>query len=302
MKLSYVQQVSLLLRLLPEVLKIESFALHGGTAINLFHHNMPRLSVDIDITYIPFGPRATDLEQIQLRLIEIAKRLVAIIPGIVVSPPSLQKEEYKLFCQLGESIVKIEVNTINRGIMAPVELMPLSILAQDTFNHFVEARIVPKSQLFGGKMIAALDRQHPRDIFDMHQFLLKKEQIKDIKSGLLFCLLSSNRPIHELLAPNFLDQRQAFVNQFDGMSDSPFTYKQFEEIRSLLVIEVKNLLSAQDKSFLIDFMLGNTNDTDYQFLNYPAIAWKRKNIDLLKKNNPAKFKKLMKQTALSFEI
>lgn len=199
-------------------------------------------------------------------------------------------------------MVKIEVNTINSGIMAPVELMPLSILAQDTFNQFVEARIVPKSQLFGGKMIAALDRQHPRDIFDMHQFLLKKEQLKDIKSGLLFCLLSSNRPIHELLSPNFLDQRQAFVNQFDGMSDSPFTYKQFEEIRSLLVMEVKNLLSAQDKSFLIDFMLGDTNDTDYQFLNYPAIAWKRKNIDLLKRNNPAKFKILMKQTELCFEM
>ena len=274
MKLSYIKQVSLLLRVLPEVLKIESFALHGGTAINLFHHNMPRLSVDIDITYIPFG--------------------------IVVSAPSLQKEEYKLLCQLGNSVVKIEVNTTNRGIIAPVELLPLSMLAQDTFNQFVEARMVPKSQLFGGKMVAALDRQHPRDIFDMHQFISKNGQLIDIKSGLLFCLLSSNRPIHELLSPNFLNQRQAFENQFSGMSDALFTYNQFEETRLLLVKEVKNLFSDQDKSFLINFMISNPDMANYPFLNYPAIEWKRKNIDLLRKKNPAKFDKLIKQTELLF--
>lgn len=218
----------------------------------------------------------------------------------MVSPPSLQKEEYKLFCQLGDSLIKVEVNTINRGIIAPVELLPLSIVAQDTFNQFVEARIVPKSQLFGGKVVAALDRQHPRDIFDMHQFLSNKGQLIEIKKGVLFCLLSSNRPIHELLTPNYLDQNKAFVNQFEGMTDSPFTYTEFEETRFLLVDEVKNMFSDQDKSFLLDFMLGNIELTNYPFLNYPAINWKRENLDLLRSNNPEKFNKLIQQTELLF--
>ncbi len=300
MKLSYIKQVSLLLRVLPEVLKIETFALHGGTAINLFHHNMPRLSVDIDITYISCGNRKTDLENIQLSLIEISKRLTKIIPGIVVSQPTLQKEEYKLFCQLGDSLIKVEVNTINRGIIAPVELLPLSIVAQNTFNQFIEARIVPKSQLFGGKVVAALDRQHPRDIFDMHQFLSNNGQLIEIKKGVLFCLLSSNRPIHELLSPNYLDQNQAFANQFEGMTDSQFTYTEFEETRLLLVEEVRNMFSNQDKSFLIEFMLGNIELTNYPFLNYPAINWKRENLVLLRSKNPEKFNKLIQQTELIF--
>lgn len=49
----YKDQVKLLLDVLPLVSKGQCFALHGGTAINLFIRNMPRLSVDIDITYLP---------------------------------------------------------------------------------------------------------------------------------------------------------------------------------------------------------------------------------------------------------
>lgn len=47
----YNHQVRLLLAVLPEIAKEHCFALHGGTAINLFIRNMPRLSVDIDLTY-----------------------------------------------------------------------------------------------------------------------------------------------------------------------------------------------------------------------------------------------------------
>lgn len=50
---TYKKQVELLLKTLPEVAKETCFALHGGTAINLFIRNMPRLSVDIDLTYLP---------------------------------------------------------------------------------------------------------------------------------------------------------------------------------------------------------------------------------------------------------
>lgn len=54
----YTRQVELLVKVIPEVAKEKMFALHGGTAINLFLHNMPRLSVDIDLTYIGFEDRS----------------------------------------------------------------------------------------------------------------------------------------------------------------------------------------------------------------------------------------------------
>ena len=54
---SYKAQVDLLLRILPFVAKEENFALKGGTAINLFVRDMPRLSVDLDLNYLPFDNR-----------------------------------------------------------------------------------------------------------------------------------------------------------------------------------------------------------------------------------------------------
>ena len=54
----YKKQVALLIRIMPSVYRIKDFAVHGGTAINLFHKNMPRYSVDIDLTYIPVKERA----------------------------------------------------------------------------------------------------------------------------------------------------------------------------------------------------------------------------------------------------
>jgi hypothetical protein len=58
----YIRQTELLLRVLPYVHEIGVFALHGGTAINLFHDEMPRLSIDIDLTYLPIVNRETDLD------------------------------------------------------------------------------------------------------------------------------------------------------------------------------------------------------------------------------------------------
>lgn len=64
----YKKQVALLIRIMPSVYRIKDFAVHGGTAINLFHKNMPRYSVDIDLTYIPIQDRAESLNAINEHL------------------------------------------------------------------------------------------------------------------------------------------------------------------------------------------------------------------------------------------
>jgi len=60
----YYQQVVLLLDVLPIVGQETCFALKGGTAINLFVRNLPRLSVDIDLTYLPVQDRTTSLREV----------------------------------------------------------------------------------------------------------------------------------------------------------------------------------------------------------------------------------------------
>jgi hypothetical protein len=131
--------------------------------------------------------------------------------------------------------------------------MTLCQTAQKEFEAYCEMPVVPIGQLHGGKICAALDRQHPRDLFDV-KYILQNEGInKDVKIGLLYSLLSSARPLHELLNPHFQDQHEAMENQFAGMTEEPFTYEDFEAIRIQLVETIHKSLSEEDKAFLLLF-------------------------------------------------
>ena len=219
----YKERVRLLLRIIPIISAEECFAVHGGTAINLFVQNLPRYSVDIDLTYIPVEPREASLAHIKERLKAIKAKIEAAIPGIAV-----REVPNKLICTHNGHFVKVEVNDVKRGIIAPPVELPLCDLAQEDFGVFCKARIVPLSQLYGCKITAALDRQHPRDLFDVSLMLDYIKDFDQIKRGFIFCLLGSDRPILESLNPNFNDQRDALTNQFEGMSSTPFTYEQYE--------------------------------------------------------------------------
>tara|TARA_Y100000815_G_C13312455_1_gene489105 strand:- start:493 stop:1386 length:894 start_codon:yes stop_codon:yes gene_type:complete len=282
---NYKQQVSLLLQVLPEVAKEPNFALHGGTAINLFVRDMPRLSVDIDLTYIPIEDRKTSFKNIIDGLDHIKTKLEKILPEATII---LKKETLKLQVTTVKAQIKLEVNQINRGVMDKTVTLPLCEKTQEEFDAFCAVPVVPLGQLYGGKICAALDRQHPRDLFDV-KYLLENEGFTDeIKKGFLLLLLSSNRPLHEMLHPNFIDQRKTLLNQFEGMSPEPFTYGDFEKIRKELIKEIHQNLTAEDKEFLLGFGQGTPNWDIYDFERFPAVQWKLHNLINLKNRNPKK--------------
>lgn len=247
----YKERVRLLLRIIPIISTEECFAVHGGTAINLFVQNLPRYSVDIDLTYIPVEPREASLAHIKERLKAIKAKIEAAIPGIAI-----REVPNKLICTHNGHFVKVEVNDVKRGIIAPPIELPLCDLAQEDFGVFCRARIVPLSQLYGGKITAALDRQHPRDLFDVSLMLDYIKDFDQIKRGFIFCLLGSDRPILESLNPNFNDH-----------------------------------LTPTDKAFLLGFEDGTPDwdASEYQdFQHYPSVQWKLLNIRKLKRKNPQK--------------
>ena len=285
----YKKQVRLLLRILPEIAREPSFALHGGTAVNLFHHNMPRLSVDIDLTWLPIGDRESDLQAIREKLIRLRTRVVKNIPGIIVHEPVIEPEEFKMrFTSSDGSDVKVEVNTINRGVYDKTEILSLCPRAQEMFEMYCEVQVVPFGQLYGGKIVAALDRQHPRDLFDIKNLLDNYTFDKDLWKGVLFCLLSSKRPLHELLEPSLPDHRRVLETQFGGMTDQPFTYEMFESTRNHLIDTVRKSVTDQERSFLINFTMGEPVWFPYDFSKFPGVQWKLLNIHKLRKENPAK--------------
>ncbi|WP_024771788.1 nucleotidyl transferase AbiEii/AbiGii toxin family protein [Aquimarina macrocephali] len=291
-KQTYKNQVALLLNVIPEVAKEHCFALHGGTAINLFVRNMPRLSVDIDLTYIPIEDRETTFKNIAEALERIKSNIETAIPEATIEH---QKEISKLQVSAQGTQIKIEVNQTNRGLLEDPQTLELCDYAQEEFDAFCAIETVSIAQLYGGKICAALDRQHPRDLFDI-KYLLKNEGFtKDIKQGFLFCLLCSNRKISDLLAPNRLDQKQAMENQFDGMSAEHFTYEDFETTREELIKAIRNSLDDKDKEFLLSFKSTEPDWSIYNFEKFPSVQWKLQNLKKLKEQNLEKHSELFKQ-------
>lgn len=282
---TYKKQAGLLLEILPEVAKEECFAMHGGTAINLFVRDMPRLSVDIDLTYLPIEDRSITLKNIAAALIRIKERIEKRVPGIQIQH---KEETGKLLISKQSIDIKLEVNLVGRGTFTPAQPLPLCQKAQDAFEAFCVMPIVPVGQLYGGKICAALDRQHPRDLFDVKYILENEGFTQDIKIGFIFCLLASDRPIHEVIRPNLQDQRLAMTNKFEGMSEEPFSYEEFEQTRERLIETIHASLTDEDKAFLLSFKNVEPDWGIYDFERFPAVQWKLQNLQKLKQSNTHK--------------
>ncbi len=281
----YKTQVNILLTVLPAVAKEDCFALHGGTAINLFVRDMPRFSVDIDLTYLPIEDRATTLKNIDAALQRVKERIQGLLPRAQIL---YKADTAKLVVRHGGEEIKIEVNLVGRGTLTPPTRMILCDTAQEMFDRSPIIQVVPVGQIYGGKLCAALDRQHPRDLFDVKILMENEGFSEDIRKGFLLCLLCSDRPINEVLVPNFQDQRKAMENQFIGMSDVPFTYEDFERTREQLVKTINQGLTDTDKEFLLSVKNCEPDWSIYDFERFPAVQWKLQNLRKLKESNPDK--------------
>jgi hypothetical protein len=170
-------------------------------------------------------------------------------------------------------------------------------VVEKEFERFVSMRVVSPAELFGGKICAALDRQHPRDLFDIHRLYAEGGLTNDIRQGFLAYLLSGNRPLHEMIRPNFLDQHRAFKTQFSGMTQEPFSYEDFEAARERLVKDIHAGLSDTDRRLLLSFKRGEPDWSLFpheRLKDLPAVQWKLSNIQTLKSRNLAKHTEQLK--------
>ena len=281
----YRKQVQLLLKVMPEIAKEECFALHGGTAINLFIRNMPRLSVDIDLTYLQLEEYEVSKANINEALKRIMTNVKKVVPGVSVK---YEEKNSKLYISESGAMIKVEVNLTGRGSLHPVVQMDLCQRAQEEFDVSVTVNILPPGQIFGSKICAALDRQHPRDLFDVKYVLSNEGFTKEIKEGFLFYLLGHSRPINDVLNPNWLDQKQAMENQFTGMSAENFSYEEYEATRNAMLKAIHANLTDDDKKFVLSLKDLKPDWTIYNFEKFPGIMWKLENLQKLKDKNPEK--------------
>ncbi len=279
----YRQQVALLLRILPTIAEEECFALKGGTAINLFLRDMPRLSVDIDLTYLPVEPRPESLASIGAALERIADRIRRGIADAQVTETPKEGSVIKLVVRAEGVQVKIEVTPVLRGCVFEAETRTVSPMVEETFG-FAEMRVVSFADLYAGKLVAALDRQHPRDLFDVRE-LLAKEGIDDaLRNAFIVYLLSHHRPMSEVLAPTRKDIAQEFERGFVGMTEAQVSLDDLLAAREAMIAELVGRMPMVHRRFLVSFEKGAP---EWSLLGLrgieelPAIRWRQQNLDTL---------------------
>ena len=282
----------LMMDCLPVVNQYEDFALKGGTAINFFIRNMPRLSVDIDLTYLPIIDRTMTLQNISDLLGQMSDSIEGNIAGTRVTKisPKEEKRINKLSVIRDEVRIKIEPNEILRGSVFKPRTVTTCEAVQDVFETEVEMKILSLPDLYGGKLCAAFDRQHPRDIFDV-KLLLENEGITDeIKLSFLAYLLSHDRPINEVLSPSRKNITDVFKNDFEGMTNDTISMEKLNKVRENMISCLHEKLTDQDRKFLLSFKNGKPiwNLFPIEIGNLPSIRWKLMNIQKLKSKNPQK--------------
>jgi predicted nucleotidyltransferase component of viral defense system len=280
---TYRNQVALLVRILPLVAEESCFALKGGTAINLFVRDMPRLSVDIDLTYVPVAPRAESLAAIDAAMKRIVARVQKANPGAKVTSSGSEGAITQLIVRQGGVQTKIEVTPVLRGCVYEPQTRAVSDAVEAAFG-FAEMPVVSFADLYAGKIVAALDRQHPRDLFDVRD-LLANEGIDDaLRKAFIVYLLSHDRPMSEVLAPTRKDISAEFLRGFEGMTEEPVSRDELVAAREALIANIVGKMPASHRKFLVSFERG---EPDWALLDVPgaaelpAVKWRQLNLDKL---------------------
>lgn len=278
----YRKQVELLIRTVPFVAAETEFALKGGTAINLFLRDMPRLSVDIDLTYVPVADHATSLAAIDAGMKRIGDAITKGVIAAQVNASQPRDENYttKLIVRADDAQIKIEVTPVLRGCVYEPIMKRVSPRVEDQFG-FAEMPVLNFADLYAGKIMAALDRQHPRDLFDVRD-LLANEGIDDmLRKAFVVYLLSHNRPMAEVLAPQRRDISVEYRRGFEGMVERPVSLDELLKVREDLIADIVGEMPEQHKQFLVSVKKG---EPDWSLLDLPgakdlpAVRWKLENL------------------------
>ncbi len=288
----YLDSARLLTRVAPLVLGDDTFAIKGGTAINMFVRDMPRLSVDLDLV---FPDHTLSRKQALKRINEAIRQSVARLKkqGFQThAPVSADAGETKLLVRQAATEVKIEVNFVMRGTVNPVRMASLTQNARDTLQADLEIPVVSLEDVYGGKLVAAMDRQHPRDLFDVMQLFAHEGITAGIRRAFVVYLASHNRPVHEVLFPSLRDIRREFEHNFAGMTVEPVELDALLAARERMVRELQQGLTADERRFLMSLVAA---EPEWKLLNVPhleqlpGLRWKLQNLERLQKSDARKF-------------
>lgn len=290
---AFIDATTLLLQIVPRVFATDRLALKGGTAINLYLDDAPRLSVDLDLVFTQLGLSREDaLAAINDEMRRIAAALSA--DGLWVSAAvTADIGETGLVVSDGTVQVKVETNIVFRGTLLPPVMRPLSAGTAEWLGMDAPAPVLDRCEVFAGKFMAALDRQHPRDLFDLWRMYEGGPIEPGMLSAFVIYLCGHNRPAHEVLdSPERLlagDYDRALVGMIRG--EVP-PLAALLASRARLRRDIVHGISQSDRAFLVGFFAG---EPDWSLLPYPhaselpALTWKLRNLEIFRSQRPDEF-------------
>ena len=300
MNREYLETARLLIQVAPLVFVDDQFGLKGGTAINLFLRDMPRLSVDLDLVFTDHAVgRKEAIARINAAVRDAADRLRARRFEVYV-PEAGGDGETKLMVRSGPAEVKVEINTVMRGTVHRVRRANLTPLARDTLLADIEIPVLASEDVYGGKLVAALDRQHPRDLFDVMELFKHEGITPGIRRAFVVYLASHNRPVHEVLFPELRDIQMDYERNFIGMTSQPTELAELLETRDRMINELHTGLDADERRFLLSLVRAQP---EWELLGIPhvselpAVRWKLQNLARLQRERAEQFE--LQYTALA---
>ena len=301
---NYINTVRLLLAVAPAVFQSHRFAMKGGTALNLFVEDLPRLSVDIDVVFIDYTLSRDEALQAIGEDLLASKSLISKMGYRTSLPMNKSGDDVKLLVEAPDARVKVEVNFVFRGTVLPTVRARLCDRAQNVFTTDIEVPMLEASELYGSKLVAAMDRQHPRDIFDV----MKMREQHELDGSIIDCfvayLAGHNRPVHEVLFPRTLPLEPTFTNEFEGMTLEPIQLSALHETQKRLISELPRTLSASHREFLLSIVRA---DPDWGLMPFrhlaelPALKWKLLNLEKLRSRNRKRFDDQYQELVAKFE-
>ena len=183
-----------------------------------------------------------------------------------------------------------------RGSVLPTVTMELRDAAKAMFRRTIKLPTLATDEIYASKLVAAMDRQHPRDLFDVMKLREQSGGISDLMRQVFLAYVSGhNRPINEILTPNKLDISQAYANEFVGMTTEPVSLESLLETRDWLFETLPASITADERRYLLSLKAATP---DWSVLPFPGLAelpsikWKLQNIERLKDRNASKYKSM----------
>jgi predicted nucleotidyltransferase component of viral defense system len=292
MNKTYLDTARMLVQVAPLVFRESPFALKGGTAINLFVRDMPRLSVDLDLVFTDHRlAREAALASINNALAAAADRLKAHRFTVRLQAAA-DTGDTKLFVRRDKMEVKIEANFVLRGTVHPVRTASLTTKAREALQAELEIPVVANEDLYAGKLVAALDRQHPRDLFDVMQLMAGGGITPQIRRTFVIYLACHNRPIHELLSPALRDISQEYERTFAGMTADPVALSELLATREAMVADLRVGLNSDDREFLLSVARAEPDWSKTPCTHaseLPALQWKLLNLRKFRDSHAKRF-------------